>query len=1045
MNGSMESRATTQRENESLKAKLRIMEKKRQEDREKFKVMEDLQADKDRFENIIQALQKKLKASQHELGELRKQYAELEARASNVDDRTAEHESEIELITLDKEMAEERAETFRAELEALKLKHEELELETEIIREENRELGSVMSPEERASAGWLQMERERDRLREALVLLRDVTQQNETDLKAQVKELQDDLNSAEELASKLQETSERLSRSEATNKYLKEQLEAAESNEEVTMALEQEKETHLGEIQALKQQIQDLQDEVQINAELEEFHITAEKELQAQLDETQAMLQERQQLTIEQERSIQDLEYTLVKFREVVSGLQNDIDELRRSRDISEAEAHEMSSKSRAMMDLNLQLQNSAAKSQMKAIDVELGRIRADESTKHLNILQMFISENFEGEKGPILAFLCFRRMKSKALLVSSLLKDRIRDRPHLTADEPFVPFEVVEKLARISGLCEMFAKFLSSCDVESFARMNGALYELEPVEKAIDSWIQALRQDEMGTEGSAHLERMVGILEDLAEKFIDEDMETKNTELVMEASLVESYCDSITGQIGTVVKIVQSRLGTPTDENEESIHFDKKMDHFMSKSRTIRFVAAKTRQGLEEMQSRSMGLGEASWKVFTDAVDSARVISQTVHAVGKAVVDAITEEDTEQPLSYAATADIMTKAISLASSSGASDDKIDAFNIMTSKLQHLQSKVDDMQLKSQDLSLASEFERRAQPWTVRANAIKSQKVISPDVQEELTKLKTKLQDQLTAIASKDRQLEEQQIKIELLESRTKETKIHSEAFQKIEHELSAMRKAKEQLEQDAERARSEYELLKTEHETHVIELETLRKTGVLSGVVGSTTTDPALDTKALFELQAQNAVQQTEIEDLQAAVRWLKREAYHAKLSVSDFQLQAKQVESVHPSTLRVKAANARAEAARNVKVKEQADDVFNGLFGLHHNVSPIVLHAHPPPALKPQQPTSGNENTGGNYAKRKSSSWRPMKDNPTYQVLRQREDLENWQATRNDLVRKIRLAWGYRGGHSHPGIGGGGGLTRWKPQHQNQPIQIQ
>ncbi|CRK28850.1 hypothetical protein BN1708_015339, partial [Verticillium longisporum] len=164
---------------EDLKAKLRVMERKRLEDREKLKQLEKLQGERDKFESIIQKLQTKYQPQQTENAELRKQVKEAETRFEAVEQMQAEHETALELATLDREMAEETAEVLKAELEALKQKSEELELEVEILREENEEFSQGMTPEERSSTGWLQMERTNERLREALIRLRDLTQAQE--------------------------------------------------------------------------------------------------------------------------------------------------------------------------------------------------------------------------------------------------------------------------------------------------------------------------------------------------------------------------------------------------------------------------------------------------------------------------------------------------------------------------------------------------------------------------------------------------------------------------------------------------------------------------------------------------------------------------------------------------------------------------------------------------------------------------------------------------------------------------------------------------
>jgi dynactin 1 len=144
-------------------------------------------------------------------------------------------------------------------------------------------------------------------------------------------------------------------------------------------------------------------------------------------------------------------------------------------------------------MDLNLQLQNSAAKMQLKTIDIELGRMRSEESLEHLSIIQMFVPDSYEAERTPVLTYLCLRRIRSKAALVTTLLRDRIKDRPHLVQDDPFPVFEAIERLCWVSSCCDRFLQYMSSCDPNELANFHNALYELEPVERTVSTWVESL------------------------------------------------------------------------------------------------------------------------------------------------------------------------------------------------------------------------------------------------------------------------------------------------------------------------------------------------------------------------------------------------------------------------------------------------------------------------------------------------------------------------------------------------------------------------
>ena len=51
--------------------------------------------------------------------------------------------------------------------------------ENEVLKDDNDELGKDISPEEKTSQGWLQLQRENARLRDAILRLRDLTEEQQ--------------------------------------------------------------------------------------------------------------------------------------------------------------------------------------------------------------------------------------------------------------------------------------------------------------------------------------------------------------------------------------------------------------------------------------------------------------------------------------------------------------------------------------------------------------------------------------------------------------------------------------------------------------------------------------------------------------------------------------------------------------------------------------------------------------------------------------------------------------------------------------------------
>ena len=984
---SVELRTADKREVEQLKAKIRTLEKKALENRDKVKAVDTLQSDKDRFETIIQTLQKKLKTNSEEMANLRAKYEEAEKKATQAPDQSAEFESQLELANIDKEMAEERAEMFETEFEALKARHEELELETEILREENKELVSTMSPEEKANAGWMQMERETERLRQALILLRDHSHQLEGNLKDEIKELQDNLDETEKTASQYGETAEKLSRMEENNKHLMEQLEMAETNDEVVVALQTQREQSTNVIEQLRKQIQDYEEHIQVTDELESFHVDEEKRLHYQLDESEALLSERQRHGTEQEKVIGDLEYTLTKFRDVVQGLQNDINELRRSRDISELEAHEMSSKSKAMIDLNMQLQNSASKTQLKTIDYEIGTMHAEQARSHLDIVQLFVPESYDVDRNPVLALLSFKRIRSKATLAKNILFERMRDRPHLAQDDPFMVYEVIEKMSWISIYCDRFIQFMSTCTPEQFTQCSGALYELEPVERSMTGWVEALKRDELGSDSPEYLHRMTGILQDMAEKLIVEGNEAKAGELVSESSMLERYMDSAATQLSSILNSVQRRLGPAKDEDEESMVFDKRMDQFGTKARTIKYLAGKVTQLLLDLRAGSMCLGEASWISFEDAEKAAQQIASFVRQLGKAVLADLSNIHSEEAPSYNSIAALMTTIAQtyLAEHDPRASTPDDIFSFLASQFQSLQSKVDDLQIKASDITSCTEFEVRPAPWTIRAKEIKAKKVVDQETQTELARLKSQAHEQVLKIAEKDRIIEEQKIKVEVLESRQKESKKGEAEVKTLKEQLLALQTEKFDMNAKLQETKKQHEQLTAQREAEKAELQKFKDAVVEEGGVAAATRLGENSEMAGF-LRVQVDMLNSEILSLQSVVRYLKAENYGLRVPVGEVALQTARNAWLDPSTLR---APRRVDEKRD-RLRREGADVLEGLIELARDVKPVKLRR------KEQEGEQGHKK---------------MQDMNKWKVARQREEVEKWNEWRDDILRRGRV----------------------------------
>lgn len=178
---------------EELRMKLKILETKRQEDRERHRENEKIKEEAEQFLTLRSKLQEKVAELQQDLRETKKQAKELIADNEQLENKYNDAIEAMEMMTLDKEMAEERAENLQQEVNVLKDKIEEISVDLEVFKKEGGKFqlsfndtsicnsnmsnsttdllsrASEVDGDGKPTVEVLQLEKQNERLKEALV------------------------------------------------------------------------------------------------------------------------------------------------------------------------------------------------------------------------------------------------------------------------------------------------------------------------------------------------------------------------------------------------------------------------------------------------------------------------------------------------------------------------------------------------------------------------------------------------------------------------------------------------------------------------------------------------------------------------------------------------------------------------------------------------------------------------------------------------------------------------------------------------------------
>ncbi|KAF2732061.1 hypothetical protein EJ04DRAFT_578682 [Polyplosphaeria fusca] len=788
--------ATADSQNET---KIRVLEKQLAEHRERLKELEQVRADKDRFEGIIQKLQTKCQNLVQESQELKNQVKATDAELERLDRAEAEHESILELATLDREMAEERAEQAESDLQSLRERLEEQELELEILRSESENLTSDMSEDQKATAGYFRLESERDRLRDALLRLKEITDENEASSKSRIHELESDLESLEVLSAAKTQVQEQLVTSEATVDDLRQQLEASNAAEEMVEELS-------GQNFALKEQladkdvaIQDLQDLKELNDQLEIHHIGHASELREELEARDAELAEYAHRSVEQDTTIADQETLITKFRDLVVELQSKMTDAESSKVMSDEQAKDVTGRFNEVMELNRRLRTANLTSTVKTITSELQKLQADEAGEELEIVKHYLPDSPEVYKNDSLrVYFRAKRISSKSALISSLIKNLgTQSTDPDDAEQPLSELcrlDCIYQLTSLDLRSTQFWSAVSSSSLDQFSAFGPSHEELGAVEKTLERCLEALKKDELNyREFSENLRRSNTLMRGIIDTDHKEAVGSRpEDEIMFRVSSLKSHFDVIRADFESLRSWIQSVTPSDSEEEEEDStpYLVDWLNTPIKSSAEASVVAGKLVRTLKTLQGDSL----YPRYEMEDLLQRDEAVSKTAETVRRFAAELT---NGRIPMS-----DVLQHTTGL-------DEELTG-------LGHVITDLNSWNDFAAVLKNCIEIEHDPAPWVIKANEIEARKRQGAEAEKQLQHLTAEHHATMLQIREREEIIDTKELEIEHLKAKHREAAGKVEELAHLQNELREADKERKELQAKVKAHHAELQELKT-------------------------------------------------------------------------------------------------------------------------------------------------------------------------------------------------------------------------------------
>lgn len=463
-----------------------------QESHPDLKRLAEVEAECRKYLDRVEELEKNLSTHvqiSREYQESKERVLALEKERDELKKRVDELNEGFEMVTLDFEMAEERIESLQQELQVARDAADELKLEQEY----QAEAAKAALPADAAA-----LLEQNDRLKEALLRLRDSAQETDTKQRRELASLRADLAAKDQLELDYASTRDQLQRAETVLAELRIQADVAHGAQDMLEQLTERNMSLEERIEQMASEIQELEALQAVNDELEATHLETEAQLQQELD-----IREEKLAHCANERDALQMHLTahsstIEQFRSLVSELVKDRDTWRAKCNAPPAPA------------LSSPVPTVSQPSSVSMLP-RLRAIEHEQTLLRLSITRSYLPPSFQGaDEAALQSLLFYERIARWCDLIRHALVQGIDVQEQLVQrtldDVTLSGCHLRRSLTHVYALATQISAVLKSAPPDVYLSHAQDHLHLQHIEKQLKSCIDSLQHEQFDETTCEHI-----------------------------------------------------------------------------------------------------------------------------------------------------------------------------------------------------------------------------------------------------------------------------------------------------------------------------------------------------------------------------------------------------------------------------------------------------------------------------------------------------------------------------------------------------------